>query len=320
MSARWRQPMPWLLLLWVLMPGISPAHETPIALLELRETGPGVFVAHWTYSSSRNLQPPTAIYPAHCNVEALRVDCGETGLVGTLRVERLGVSYSAVVVRITRVDTEEQSFTLTGAQPSLNLSATGVLPWTQVAASYVPLGIEHILLGIDHLMFVFGLMLLVQGTRQLITTITAFTIAHSLTLAAATFGWIGVPEASVNAAIALSIVVVAVEVLRERHGIPSITGRFPWAVAFGFGLLHGFGFATALTDIGLPAANLPSALLFFNIGVEVGQLIFVGCVLALAFLIKPVWPQVILPASTTTAYLVGALAAYWTIERVVSII
>lgn len=319
MSARWRQPMPWLLLLWVLMPGISPAHETPIALLELRETGPGVFVAHWTYSSSRNLQPPTAIYPAHCNVEALRVDCGETGLVGTLRVERLGVSYSAVVVRITRVDTEEQSFTLTGAQPSLNLSATGVLPWTQVAASYVPLGIEHILLGIDHLMFVFGLMLLVQGTRQLITTITAFTIAHSLTLAAATFGWIGVPEASVNAAIALSIVVVAVEVLRERHGIPSITGRFPWAVAFGFGLLHGFGFATALTDIGLPAANLPSALLFFNIGVEIGQVAFVLVVLALAWSHRRLQAELPRWSETAGVYVMGSVAALWFVSRTFAI-
>jgi hypothetical protein len=319
MSTRWRPTLRWVLLLCTLWPGLALAHETPIALLELRETGPGVFVAHWTYSSSRNLQAPTAVYPAHCVLDEPRLDCGETGLVGTLSVERLGVSYSAVVIRIARLDADEQSFTLTGAQPSVNLTASGVLPWTRVAASYVPLGIEHILLGIDHLMFVFGLMLLVRGVRPLVTTITAFTIAHSLTLAAATFGWIGVPEASVNAAIALSIVIVAVEVLRERQGIASITGRFPWAVAFGFGLLHGFGFATALTDIGLPAANLPAALLFFNVGVEIGQIAFVLLVLALAWSHRRL--QAELPRWTETAgiYAMGSLAALWFIDRTFAI-
>jgi hypothetical protein len=308
------------LLLCLAVPALAPAHETPIALLEVRETAPGSFVAHWTYSSSRNMQPPTAVYPSHCTFDDPQLDCGDAGLVGNLTIERLGVSYSAVVVRIARLDVEEQSFTLTGAQSSLNLTATGVLPWTQVAASYVPLGIEHILLGIDHLLFVFGLMLLVRGVRQLVTTITAFTIAHSLTLAAATFGWIGVPEASVNAAIALSIVIVAVEVVRERRGIASVTGRFPWAVAFGFGLLHGFGFATALTEIGLPAANLPAALLFFNVGVEIGQVTFVLLVLALAWSHRRLQAELPRWSETVGIYAMGSLAALWFISRTFAIV
>ena len=234
------------------------SHETPIALLEIRETSEGSFV------------PPTAVFPDHCTFDSPRLECGKQGLFGQLSFERLGLSYSAVVVRISRLGQAEQSFTLTGAEPAVALTPDGQLPLSQVFASYVPLGIEHILLGVDHLLFVLGLIWLVKSFRSLIETITAFTVAHSLTLAAATFGWIGVPESAVNAAIALSIVIVAIEVLRDRQGEPSWTARFPWAVSFGFGLLHGFGFASALTDIGLPEANVPSALLFFNIRVELG--------------------------------------------------
>ncbi len=308
------------LLAALLLPNVCWSHETPIALLEVRETPNGSYLAHWTYSSSTNMQPPTAVFPAHCSFDEPRLDCGERGLIGQLSFERLGKSYSAVVVRISRIDQAAQSFTLTGAQPSVALTPDGKLPLSQVMASYVPLGIEHILLGIDHLLFVLGLMVLVTGVRSLIETITAFTIAHSLTLAAATFGWIGVPEASVNAAIALSIVIVAVEILRERQGERSLTGRFPWAVAFGFGLLHGFGFASALTDIGLPQENVPAALLFFNVGVEIGQIGFVLLVLALVWshrrlkALLPTWSE------SVGIYAMGTLASFWFVGRIFNMV
>lgn len=296
------------------------AHETPIALLELRETQPGTFAVDWTYSSSTNMQAPTAVYPDHCALERNRLICGETGLYGELELLRLGLSYSAAVVRLTRLQADTQSFTLTGATPTIRLTHDGKLPVSQVIASYVPLGFEHILLGIDHLLFVLGLMLLVQTPWTLVKTITAFTVAHSLTLGAATFGWIGVPETAVNAAIALSIVVVGVEVLRSRGGDVSWSAQYPWAVAFGFGLLHGLGFATALTDIGLPAANIPAALLFFNIGVELGQLGFVLLVLALVAAHRSL--AAVLPRWTETVgiYAMGALASFWFWDRFVNII
>lgn len=310
-----------LLLLTLLVAGTgATAHETPIALLELRELASGDFVADWTYSSSTNMQAPTAVYPPQCELSGKRLRCEEPGLFGRLELLRLGESYSAAVVRVSRQNAQPQSFTLTGAAPYAVLAPDGKLPLMQVVRSYVPLGFEHILLGVDHLLFVLGLMLLVSSGWTLIKTITAFTVAHSLTLAAATFGWVGVPESSVNAAIALSIAVVAVEVVRSRRGHQSWSAEYPWAVAFGFGLLHGFGFATALTDIGLPAASIPAALLFFNVGVEIGQLAFVLLVLALyrshAILRAelPRWTEGV------GVYAMGTLACFWFFDRLAAIV
>ena len=297
------------------------AHETPIALLEIRETASGDYLADWTYSSSTNMQAPTAVYPPHCELQRNRLTCGDQGLYGELAIERLGESYSAAVVRITRSDAAQtQSFTLTGAQPSVQLTPDGKLPLAQVIASYVPLGFEHILLGVDHLLFVLGLMLLVRGTWPLITTITSFTVAHSLTLAAATLGWIGVPERAVNVCIALSIVIVAVEVLQARRGGRSWSIDHPWFVAFGFGLLHGLGFASALTDIGLPQENIPAALLFFNVGVELGQIAFVFVVLALHRAHQALAAELTPRAQTAGVYAMGIIAAYWFIGRFVDIV
>jgi hypothetical protein len=291
------------------------AHETPIALLHLNERSPGVYSIRWTYSSSLNIPTPTAVFPQHCAVDERQVDCGEQGLVGPLTVDRIGERYSAAVIRIAPLEGEPRSYTVTAAQPVVNLTADGVLPLSQVMAAYVPLGIEHIMLGIDHLPFVFGLMLLVKSRWMLFKTITAFTVAHSFTLAAATFGWVGVPERPVNAAIALSIVIVAIDVLKVRRGEPCLSVRFPWVVAFGFGLLHGFGFAGALSNIGLPAENLPAALLFFNVGVEIGQIGFVLIVLALAWAHRIL--RVELPRWTESAavYAMGSVAGFWTISR-----
>ncbi len=291
------------------------AHETPIALLQLRESQPGTFVEFWNYSSSVNLEAPIPVYPEHCRYLAPRVECGERGLVGPLTFQKLGEDYSAAVVRVRPLEGSTVSFTLTAAQPLVNLTPTGVLPWTDVAAAYIPLGFEHIALGVDHLLFVLGLMLLVSTRWRLIKTITAFTIAHSITLAAATFGWLGVPESAVNAAIALSIVFVAVEVIKLRQGQPGWSARYPWAVAFGFGLLHGFGFAGALTSIGLPSENLPAALLFFNVGVELGQLAFVLTVLVMLRAHQQLDARLPKSGETVVVYAMGGIASFWFLSR-----
>lgn len=293
------------------------AHETPIALLDIREISsqPGIYNTKWTFSSSTKLKPPTAVYPENCLEKNNVIDCGEEGLSGQLTIERLGASYSGVVVRVSRIDMPTQSYTLTGTNPSVLLSPDGQMPISQVFSSFVPLGIEHILLGIDHLLFVFFLILLVHGIGPLIKTITAFTVAHSITLGAATFGWIGISESSVNAAIALSIVVLAVEVIKDRQGERSWTSDHPWVIAFGFGLLHGMGFASALTDIGLSSENLPAALLFFNIGVEIGQFVFVFLVLGLWWSLRQLHVGLSRRWELIGIYSVGSIASFWFIQR-----
>lgn len=306
-----------MLLPLLLIAPILKAHETPIALLILSERQAGVFFVDWNFESAIGQAPPTPVFPAHCSYQHPRVSCGEVGLFGQLTVESLGERYSAVVVRVSRLSGEIHSYTLSAANPSATLTLDGVLPISDVMKSYVPLGFEHILLGVDHLLFVLGLMLLVSSRWMLVKTITSFTIAHSLTLAAVTLGWMGVPERPVNAAIALSIVYVAVEVIKHRRGIACWSARAPWAVAFGFGLLHGFGFAGALTDVGLPAENVPAALLFFNIGVELGQLLFVFAVLLLMRCHQILRAELPRWGQTSAICGIGALASYWFISRVV---
>ncbi|MFT6797769.1 MAG: hydrogenase/urease accessory protein HupE [Maribacter sp.] len=182
--------------------------------------------------------------------------------------------------------------------------------------TYLLLGVEHILFGIDHLLFVLALLLLTKGFRKIVKTITAFTIAHSITLSLAALGFIGLPGAPVEAVIALSIVFLAVELIHYYNGRKGLTVRYPWVVAFTFGLLHGFGFAGALIDLGLPQTDIPWALLFFNVGVEIGQIAFVigaiGCIWLLSK-IKISWPIWI---KKVPPYAIGSLAAFWLIERI----
>jgi hydrogenase/urease accessory protein HupE len=193
-----------------------------------------------------------------------------------------------------------------------------------VAVSYLRLGVEHILFGFDHLLFVLAMVVLVREWRRVALTVTAFTVAHSITLAAATLGFVSVPGPPIEAAIALSIVLVAVEVVNTRRGMPSFTARWPWLAALCFGLLHGFGFAGALAEIGLPHQAIPIALLFFNLGVELGQLAFVAAVLSAGATLRGVITPRLDPAlanrtstrvDETTAYAIGTVAAFWLIER-----
>jgi hydrogenase/urease accessory protein HupE len=223
-----------------------------------------------------------------------------------------------VLARLVRLDGTVQLERILPVSPSfVGRPSPGRL---EVVTTYTILGIEHILSGFDHLLFVLALVLLVQGTRRLLITITAFTAAHSLTLAGATLGWVQVPGPPVEASIALSIVFVASEIVHTRQGRYSVTQHYPWVVAFTFGLLHGFGFAGALAEVGLPQSSIPIALLFFNVGVEIGQLLFVGAVLAVIALgwragqqlrsPQPAWLWRIAP------YAVGGLASFWLVERV----
>lgn len=188
--------------------------------------------------------------------------------------------------------------------------------WTAAAKRYTVLGIEHILEGYDHLLFVFALLLIVSNGWLLVKTITAFTVAHSITLAAATLGFVNFPSRPVEAAIALSIVFLALEILHQRHGRAGLTHKAPWIVAFGFGLLHGFGFAGALSDIGLPQAEIPIALLFFNIGVELGQLLFVLVVVVLRYALSRTKLLSFERAGAIQAYAVGTIAMFWLLERI----
>jgi len=221
-----------------------------------------------------------------------------------VRVER-----SDGTVQIGRVSPAGQHFVVTASPGTL-----------EVARAYTVLGTEHILTGFDHLMFVLALILLVQGKRRLIATVTAFTVAHSLTLLAATLGWVHVNARLVEAAIALSIIFVAVEIVHGRQGRPGLTQRYPWSIAFLFGLLHGFGFAGALAEIGLPQGSIPTALLFFNVGVEIGQLLFIAAMLLIIAIARtatrkwdseiPEWTWRLPP------YAIGGLASFWLLARI----
>jgi hypothetical protein len=222
-----------------------------------------------------------------------------------------------IAVRWLDGTTARQFFARTGPaiEVPLAMLQAGSGSIADAARRYVGLGIEHILLGIDHLLFVLGLLLIVRGPWMLIKTITAFTLAHSITLALATLGVVHVPAAPVDAAIALSIVFLAAEILHARQGRLGLTARKPWVVAFAFGLLHGLGFAAALTQLGLPQSEIPLALLFFNLGVEIGQLMFVGVFLALGWALRQLqvaWPRW---SHAVPAYAIGTIAAFWLIER-----
>jgi len=248
---------------------------------------------------------------------SLLVDCGEKGLVNeTIVIDGLSATQTDTLLRIQLLDGSMHTTVLRPDSPSFVVPEKASK--TKLAGSYLGLGIEHILGGFDHLLFVLGLLLIVQSIRLLIKTITAFTLAHSVTLAMATLGFVYVPQAPVEAVIALSIIFLATELSKQHRGETGLTTRAPWLVALCFGLLHGFGFAGALTEVGLPQSDIPLALLFFNVGVEVGQLMFVSGVLVVTWMINKMklrWPAWVEHAP---AYAIGSLAAFWFIQRTVS--
>ena len=310
------------------------AHEVRPAYLELHQTGLETYDALWKVpgqgenlrfglyvelpAGSTNVTAPRASMVNNAFTErwTVKVPGGLTG--GTIHIAGLAATMNDVLVRLERLDGSAQVTRLTPSAPSFIVPAAPRA--IQVAATYLKLGVEHILRGIDHLLFVLALLILVKGTRRLVTTVTAFTVAHSLTLAGATLGLVHVPGPPVEAAIALSIVFVASEIMHGRQGKAGLTERFPWVVAFTFGLLHGFGFAGALSEVGLPQTAIPVALLFFNIGVELGQLLFIASALVVIALAQrvmcrigvwqPAWAWRIPP------YTIGSVAMFWVIQRI----
>jgi len=310
--------------------GAVEAHEVRPGYLALRQTGAESFDVLWKVPARGQLRlsldarlpencrdqvPPSSRFGGGASTERRSVVCPGGLTDGTIAIDGLTGTLTDVLVRIERADGTTLVTRLSPAEPSFVVEAAPSA--MKVVKTYLGLGVEHILLGIDHLLFVLALLILVDGRRRLVGTITAFTLAHSLTLGAATLGFVNIPQTPVEAVIALSIVFVAGEIVHTRQGRPGVTQRWPWIVAFIFGLLHGFGFAGALTEIGLPAQAVPLALLFFNVGVEVGQLLFVAACLVLAAVAvrtairTPAW------AWRVPAYGIGSLATYWMIERVV---
>jgi hydrogenase/urease accessory protein HupE len=311
------------------------AHRLSPAFFGLTETATDQFDVQWKVSISGGLaaalEPKV---PDGCTLtEAVRTYVVDDvrlqhaalqcpgGLGGReFVVEGLPFTQTDVLLRVDYLDGSASNQRLTWDTPS------AVFPEQpsslEVVRTYLVLGVEHILLGVDHLLFVLALLLLVRGVGRLIATVTAFTVAHSVTLGAATLGLVNVPSAPVEAVIALSILFLATELARRtaaRATAEDLTARFPWLVAFSFGLLHGFGFAGALTEVGVPTRAVPLALLFFNVGVEVGQLVFIAAVLAVgwaarrAFSAPQWWPR-------AAAYGIGSIAAFWVVERSLAIV
>ena len=304
------------------------AHEVRPGFLELRETAANAFLMTWKVpalgeyrlgitprlpESCHVIGEPTSVQAGGAFIEHARVNC-DRGLEGqTIAIDRLDATLTDVLVRIESVDGSVRSARLTPSSPSFIVPVQpGPL---MVVRDYVGLGIEHILFGIDHLLFVLCLLLLVRGVRKLLTTVTAFTLAHSITLAAATLGFIRVPAAPVEATIALSIVFLASELVRGEAGRSAVTRTYPWLIAFSFGLLHGLGFAGALAEVGLPQREIPLALFAFNVGGELGQLAFVTAVLSLVRFARIVPLRLPAWAPGAAGYAIGSVAAFWVFAR-----
>jgi len=297
-----------------LLPVLASAHEMRPGYLEIRETATDTYDVLWKVPALGD-DMRLGLY-LRFDDDVRTVTEPVSGFIGSahITIDGLDATYTDVLLRLERANGVEITHRLTPASPSYVVEAEPGRG--QIALTYIILGVEHILLGVDHLLFVLALLMIVANFRKLVATITAFTVAHSITLALAALGFIHVPGPPVEAIIALSIVFVAAEIVRMRQGLPVLTARVPWVVAFTFGLLHGFGFAGALSEIGLPQSAIPLALFSFNIGVEIGQLLFVGGVLVLYLVAKRLQPVPPAWAWRVPTYVIGGMAAYWTIDRI----
>jgi hydrogenase/urease accessory protein HupE len=323
----------------ILSSRVTFAHEFRPYLLDIREISAGRYTFSWSESSPQGAAAPAPVFPAHCRlVESPNgvfprvLACGEAGLAGSViaieglsrvRVEavvRYSTSEGSVITGVLRAGSS--TFRVPGGAAA-SQSRTGVF------LDYLRSGVDHILRGWDHLLFVLGLLLLVKDARSLVHTITAFTLAHSLTLALAVTGAVHVPQAPAEALIALSLMLLAAEIARPAPSA-SLARRRPWAMALLFGLLHGFGFAGALAELGLPKGEIPLALFAFNIGVEIGQMAFVLGALGVVWLAgrmtssendraRPAVSIITKWILRVPAYAIGALAAFWLIERLLSL-
>jgi hypothetical protein len=321
-----------LILFLLLFSSSAFAHEVRPAYLELRQTGPETYDALWKVPGlgdnlrlglyvelpvgCTNVTEPRASMINNAFTERWTMKCAGGLSGGTIHIAGLSATMTDVLVRLERLDGTTQVTRLTPSAPSFVVEA--VPHALEVARTYTVLGVEHILTGIDHLLFVLALIIITRGGWLLVKTVSAFTLSHSITLTAATLGFVHVPQRPVEAVIALSIVFVASEIVHMRNGAKSITASAPWLVAFSFGLIHGLGFAGGLSDAGLPVGHIPTALLFFSMGVETGHFMFIGVVLSLIALVRrtrvpfPRWSELVPP------YAIGGVAMFWVIQRMVA--
>lgn len=311
----WAAPM--VLLLGAALALPVRAHEISMAEMELRQTPSGEFLWQWTAGQRSGDTLLRPLWPENCRESEGVLRCGEDGLRGTLGMQGVGKGVSAVLVKVHWQDGQTRIHTLTAGQPQVQLFGAADDPRSrvEVAHAYGQLGVEHILGGFDHLLFVLGLLFLVGFNRRLVWTVTAFTVAHSLTLGFSTVGWIALRSAPVEATIALSILLVAGESLKVEQ---TLSRRWPALVALLFGLVHGLGFAGALQQIGLPQDHLLLALLSFNLGVEAGQLLVVAAAFAVWRALAR-WPALAF-WRTPALYAMGGTAAYWSWGRVAAIL
>jgi hypothetical protein len=317
-----------LLILLISAAAPAGAHEIRPAFLRIREVQPSTYDMLWKTPAQGDMRLAldvvlpdncrTAAAPRTISVEAAAIQrwrsvC-EGGLLGKpIAIANLETTLTDVLVRFEPLEGKPKTLRMNGADPRIMLptrESTG-----EIAEIYFRLGVEHILTGIDHLLFVLCLLMLIGDLKRLLGAVTAFTIAHSLTLAATSYGWIRLASAPVEACIALSIAFVAAEVLKARTGRATLIQQTPWLASLGFGLLHGLGFAAALRELGLPEDAVSIALLFFNVGVEAGQILFVATVLMAVFIWKRHAPRSSAWAYRASAYAAGIAGCFWFIER-----
>ena len=306
------------------------AHEARPAYMQVMEIAPQRYEVLWRTpmlsgmrlpvvlrftENTRNVTQPVIRELSDSLIERRIIEASGS-LTGT-RIDIVGLqaTITDVLVRVQMLDGTYSTTLVRPSKPWIEIATSRSS--LEVASTYLTHGVEHILLGYDHLLFVLALILIVRGFRVLLITVTAFTVAHSITLSLATLGVVHVPGPPVEATIALSILLLACEIIRSDRGQPSLTAQWPWLVAFSFGLLHGFGFASALTDIGLPQGDIPLALFAFNVGVEIGQLIFIAVVLGALQCARRIKLPVLVErhARTVATHAIGIMAAYWFVER-----
>lgn len=327
----------WAVVLIIAWPQAAAAHEVRPALVQIVEAAPGDYDVTWKrpvvgdmalrlvpHLSRGALEKPASGEQAAPGFvsRVWRVRGGPPLDGQTLTIEGLSQSVTDVLVRISLRDGRAFDYVVRPSQPTLRLNLS---PAQGIAVpGYLKLGVAHILTGFDHLLFVFGLLLLIGPNRRLVKAVTAFTVAHSITLGLAALGYIRFPSAAIEALVALSILFVAIELTPSRRNDATLAHRRPWMIAFAFGLLHGMAFAGVLSEIGLPSGAAPQALLLFNVGVEIGQLLFIGAVLAVMWVGRRLLAarQWSLPrwAPVGSAYVIGSLSAFWLIERTLAAI
>ena len=320
------------LLLLFLFCTFSIADEIKLSYLEIKEIKLQHYSLLLKLSTKDNKKLPIQmLMPKECSLtlpktshlvkstylDRWQMKCNE-GLAGkTLFIEGLKNTGTDILLRLELLSGVSHSKLLSPSKSSYRVPKDSS-SW-QIVQTYTWLGITHILLGFDHLLFVFALLLIVKNMRRLLWTITAFTLAHSLTMIIATLGIVHLPSAPVEAIIALSILFLAMEIIHEKQGKIGLTSRYPWIIAFIFGLLHGFGFAGALAEIGLPQQAITLALIFFNIGVELGQLMFVATIVLIVVMLQRLtYPALLNKLQTVVVYMIGGVSSFWLIERTLS--